>query len=91
MAFYDDPREAPTPRAVTDRDGYFPALRLEVLPQGIRLRRDHIPRENLVVPLRGERNEVSVQLLLIHLQHVGTMGDDLEAFGPRLERVLDHL
>jgi hypothetical protein len=79
VAAYDDPGEAPTPRAFSDRDGYFPALRLEVLPQRCRLRRGHIPGEHLIVLLRGERDEVTVRLLLIHLQHVGTMGDVLEA------------
>ena len=79
VAFYDDPGEAPTPRASSDRDGYLPALRLEVVPQGCRERRGHVPGEHLIVLPRGERNEVTVRRLLIHLQHVGTMGDVLEA------------
>jgi hypothetical protein len=81
VAFYVDPGEAPTPRAIIDRDGYLPALRLEVVPQGCRQGRGHVPGEHLIVLLRGERNEVSVRLLPIHLQHVGTMGDVLEAGG----------
>jgi hypothetical protein len=79
VAFYDDPGEVPTPRALSDRDGYLPALRLEVVPQGCRQRHGHVPGEQLIVLLRGERNEVAVRLLLSHLQHVGTMGDVLEA------------
>jgi hypothetical protein len=79
VAFYDDPGEVPTPRALSDRDGYLPALRLEVVPQGCRQRRGHVPGEHLIVLLRGEGNEVGVRSLPIHLQHVGTMGDVLEA------------
>ena len=36
------------------------------------------PRRTPDRPFRGERDEVTVGLLLIHLQHVGTMGDVLE-------------
>ena len=79
MAFYDDPGEAPTPRAFSDRDGHLPALRLEVVPQGCRQRRGHVPGEHPIVLLRRERNEFNVRRLLIHLQHVGRMGDVLEA------------
>ena len=77
MAFYDDPGEVPPPRALSDRDGYLPALRLEEVPQRCRQRRAHVPGEHLIVLHRAERNEVTVRLL-IHLQHVGTMGDILE-------------
>jgi hypothetical protein len=78
VAFYDDPGEVPTPRAFSDRDGYLPALRLEVVPQGCRQRRRYVPGEHPIVFLRSERNEVTIRRLLIHLQHVGTMGDFLE-------------
>jgi hypothetical protein len=79
VAFYYDPGEVPTPRPVSDRDGDLPALRLEVLLQGCRQRRGHVPGEHLIVLLRGERNEFIERMPLFHLQHVGTMGDALEA------------
>lgn len=72
------PGEVPTPRTLSDRNGYLPALRFEEVPQRCRQRRGHIPGEHLIVLGRGERNEVTVGLLPIHLQHVGTMGDVLE-------------
>ena len=72
------PGEVPTPRTLSDRDGYLPALRFEVVPQRCRQRRGDVPREHLVVLFRGERDAVTVRLLPIHLQHVGTMGDVLE-------------
>jgi hypothetical protein len=46
VSFYDHPGEAPTPRAVIDRDRDCPALGLKVVAQGTRLRRGHVPGEH---------------------------------------------
>lgn len=69
----------PTPRTLSYRDGYLPALRFEVVTQRCRQRRCHVPGEHEIVLFRGERDAVTVRLLLIHLQHVGMLGDVLEA------------
>ncbi len=75
----ENPGEVPTPRTLSYRDGYLPALRLEVVTQRCRQRCSHVPGEHQIVLLRGERDAATVRLLLIHLQHVGTLGDVLEA------------